>query len=71
MRRHGPIEYEVFLIGVDETRCEGCRLCADICTTDVFEMRSGQAVPVRPENCLGCKGCVEVCPTQAVSLTEI
>lgn len=38
MRRRGPIEYEIYLIGVDPALCVGCGKCFDICPTDVFEM---------------------------------
>ncbi len=71
MRRPGPIEYEVYLIGVDADRCQGCGECIRICSTDVFVMQGELAACVRPENCLGCQGCVEVCPTQAITLTVI
>jgi NAD-dependent dihydropyrimidine dehydrogenase PreA subunit len=71
MRRRGPVEYEVYLIGVDSARCDGCGECALICPTDVFEMRGDRSHPVRPENCLNCGGCVGVCPTCAVTVVEI
>ena len=34
MRRHGPIEYEIYMIGIDEPLCVGCGKCFDICPTD-------------------------------------
>ncbi|MCZ7663877.1 MAG: ferredoxin family protein [Thermoleophilia bacterium] len=71
MRRHGPVEYEVFLIGVDQARCVGCAECVTICSTGVFEMQGGTAYPVRPESCLNCQGCTGICPTQAITITEI
>ncbi len=38
MRRQGPIEYEIYLVGIDEALCVGCGKCFDICPTNVFEM---------------------------------
>lgn len=71
MRRPGPIEYEVYLIGVDEDKCEACGQCVFICPTEVWEMKGGVAVATKPESCLGCMGCVGVCPVSAITITEI
>lgn len=77
MRRHGPIEYEIYLIDIDRDLCVGCGACDGICPTDVFELvaRSDHeerlAVVERSENCLNCQGCVGVCPTTAITITEI
>jgi NAD-dependent dihydropyrimidine dehydrogenase PreA subunit len=71
MRRPGPVEFEVYLIGVDAEKCESCGQCLDICPTGVFEMQEGRAVPIKPENCLYCRGCEGICPTLAITITEI
>jgi ferredoxin len=71
MRRPGPVEYDVYLIGVDPALCDGCGACARICSVDVFVQEDGCAAALRPENCLGCQGCVEVCPSGAITLTVI
>lgn len=71
MRRPGPVEYEIYLINVDQKLCDGCRKCVDICSVDVFEMRRGPAEAVRPENCLNCGGCLGVCGPGAITITEI
>jgi NAD-dependent dihydropyrimidine dehydrogenase PreA subunit len=71
MRRPGPVEFEVYLIGVDAEACESCGRCVEICPTGVFEMQEGRAVPIKPENCLYCRGCEGICPTLAITITEI
>jgi ferredoxin len=78
MRRPGPVEYEVYLIGIDKGLCEGCGRCAHICPVDVYQLQKDPADPSRswpsvprPENCLNCGGCVGICPTQAITITEI
>ncbi len=48
MRRPGPTEYEVYLIGVDAEKCEACGECVFICPTSVWELREGLAVAVKP-----------------------
>ena len=71
MRRPGPKEYEVYLIGIDSALCEACGECVLICPTEVYDLVDGVAVAVKPENCLGCMGCVGVCPVSAITITEI
>jgi len=71
LRRPGPVEYEVYLIGVDADACESCGLCIGICSVDVFDLVADKPVPARPENCLGCRGCVDGCPVGAITLVEI
>jgi NAD-dependent dihydropyrimidine dehydrogenase PreA subunit len=63
-------DFEVYLVHVEEDKCEGCGECLEVCQGDVFEV-SGKAYPVRPENCLGCQTCVAVCKAHAIILTEI
>ena len=53
-------------ISVDENACVGCGLCVKDCPMDVFELKEGVSVPVRPENCMGCLSCHEICPAQAL-----
>jgi NAD-dependent dihydropyrimidine dehydrogenase PreA subunit len=71
LRRPGPKEYEVYLIGIDATLCEACGECSFICPTEVYELAEGVVVAAKPENCLGCMGCVGVCPVSAITITEI
>jgi len=49
MRRHGPIEYEIYMIGIDEALCVGCGKCFDICPTDVFQMVQRPEGSPRPD----------------------
>jgi MinD superfamily P-loop ATPase len=49
---------------VDETKCIGCRKCADICQYHAIAVLK-KAI-VFPELCHGCGGCVLVCPASAI-----
>ncbi len=62
--------WEVYLIHVDQDRCDGCEECIKFCPVEVFDF-STKAIPARPQNCLGCGTCVAVCKSKAIILTEI
>ncbi|MCF8068658.1 MAG: 4Fe-4S binding protein [Desulfobacterales bacterium] len=55
---------------VDQSKCEGCEECVDVCPVEVFEMVDGKSSPVNAEECLGCESCVEVCEPNAIVIEE-
>jgi len=63
-------DYEVYLVHVDNDRCDGCEECLKFCPCDVFDFFQ-KAIPARPQNCLGCRTCEAVCKSKAVIITEI
>ena len=54
-----------FVPVIDETRCNGCRKCADLCEFNALAV-IGEKVLVFPELCHSCEGCQMICPEQAV-----
>jgi heterodisulfide reductase subunit A len=52
---------------VDEQRCSGCGLCAEICSYGAITMKNRIAV-VNEMDCRGCGACAAICPSSAVSL---
>ncbi|MBD3322004.1 MAG: P-loop NTPase, partial [Chitinivibrionales bacterium] len=50
---------------VDESRCSGCGLCAQICQYSAI-IYLARKVVVFPELCHACGGCMRVCPEQAI-----
>jgi len=50
---------------IDETRCNGCKKCAEICRFRALTVVAGKVL-VFPELCHSCGGCMEVCPEGAV-----
>lgn len=50
---------------VDESRCDRCRACSDICQFKAISVL-GEVVMVFPEMCHGCGACREVCPRDAI-----
>ncbi|MDP3542207.1 MAG: carbamoyltransferase C-terminal domain-containing protein [Elusimicrobiota bacterium] len=50
---------------VDDARCDGCGICAEICPTRSLEGK-GVFAPGGAERCLSCFDCVEACPQDAL-----
>ena len=51
---------------VDQRRCTGCGLCAELCPTRAVELRAGKAAIVRPADCTFCEVCESYCPEGAI-----
>ncbi len=51
---------------IDESLCNGCRKCAEICRFNALTV-VGKKVIVFPELCHSCEGCIAVCPEEAVT----
>jgi len=59
-----------FSVCLDKDACNGCEDCLETCTSGVFEMRNGKAVPAHADECIGCESCVEICEQNAITVTE-
>jgi tetrahydromethanopterin S-methyltransferase subunit A len=61
-------------VKVDEDKCSGCRICADVCPQRIYEFRTVAkrvfAVPLRQEKCSRCRACEEKCPQGAIEIIE-
>ncbi len=58
----------LFLAEVDEERCNGDRICENVCPTAAIRMINKKA-RVDQDRCLACLKCVDACPELAVTLT--
>jgi len=58
------------IIKIDETKCDGCGLCAHACREDAIEIINGKAKLVRDDYCDGLGNCLPACPTGAISIIE-
>ncbi len=65
------VDYEVYIVYVDDLNCDGCKACLEMCPCDVFHFLIKVAVPVNSKCCLGCRTCEAVCKSRAVMVTEI
>jgi NAD-dependent dihydropyrimidine dehydrogenase PreA subunit len=59
-----------YVVKVDNGICTGDGNCKDACPVDVYEIKSGLAVPVNAAECIGCETCVEACEVGAITVVE-
>ena len=53
---------------IDETRCTGCSICANVCPQGAI--RVNDIARVDAALCTGCGVCVRECPSRAISLVK-
>lgn len=58
------------IIKIDESKCNGCGLCATACHEGAIGMQNGKAKLLRDDYCDGLGDCLPVCPTNAISFEE-
>ena len=54
---------------VDESMCDGCRICIDFCKFNALAL-IGNKIRVFEEICHSCGGCLLVCPQKAIREKE-
>jgi Fe-S-cluster-containing hydrogenase component 2 len=60
----------VAMLYVDDNRCLGCGICADVCPRGAIALRDGRA-SINQELCDQCEACAGACPQGAIlSVTE-
>ena len=58
------------IIRIDESKCNGCGLCASACHEGAIGMVDGKAKLLREDYCDGLGDCLPACPTNAISFEE-
>ena len=58
------------IIHIDESRCNGCGLCAAACHEGAIEMVDGKARLTREDYCDGLGDCLPACPAGAITFEE-
>lgn len=61
------VEISMVRAVVDEQRCSGCGLCAEICSYSAITMKN-RVASVNEMDCRGCGACAAICPSSAVTL---
>ena len=55
------------IIRIDESKCNGCGLCAEACHEGAIGMVDGKARLLREDYCDGLGDCLPACPMGAIS----
>ncbi|HOW59248.1 MAG TPA: 4Fe-4S binding protein [Candidatus Omnitrophota bacterium] len=57
------------MIRIEETLCDGCGICKEICPVDGVRVINGKAVANL--KCMDCGTCISSCPPQAISANKV
>lgn len=58
------------IIQIDETKCNGCGICANACHEGAIGIIDGKAKLLRDDYCDGLGDCLPTCPTEAIHFIE-
>lgn len=58
------------IIKIDESKCNGCGLCAAACHEGAIDMVDGKAKLMREDYCDGLGDCLPACPANAITFEE-
>jgi NAD-dependent dihydropyrimidine dehydrogenase PreA subunit len=60
-------------IKIDYALCEGCKMCYEVCPTDVFGLDDANRLPTvdYPEECWYCGACILDCPAEGALHLEL
>ncbi len=59
-------------IEIREQACRGCRMCVDVCPTQVFDFDEAASVATLREvqDCIACLSCAYLCPSGALTHSD-
>jgi NAD-dependent dihydropyrimidine dehydrogenase PreA subunit len=60
---------EVVTLSYDETKCDGCRRCTEVCPHAVFVMHGKIAQLTDKNKCIECGACQNNCESEAITVT--
>ncbi len=60
---------EVVTLSYDETKCDGCRRCTEVCPHAVFVMNGKTALLTDRNKCIECGACQNNCESEAITVT--
>jgi len=61
----------MFIVSVDEERCDGCNSCIAGCPSHILGFNGKVFIKGNAAECMGCQSCVLVCACRAITVMEI
>lgn len=58
------------IISIDESKCNGCGICADACHEGAIVIENGKAKLLRDDYCDGLGDCLPACPKGAITFVQ-
>lgn len=55
-------------LALDATRCNGCRMCLEVCPHNVFQIKNNKAVITNRDKCMECGACQNNCAQNALTV---
>ncbi|MEI6434597.1 MAG: mercury methylation ferredoxin HgcB [Bacteroidota bacterium] len=59
---------DVVTLKLDESKCNGCRMCIVVCPHNVFIVENRKATIAYKDLCMECGACEKNCPENAISV---
>jgi len=56
----------VTTLSLDQTKCNGCRMCEKVCPHGVFAIENKKALIIDRDACMECGACAMNCPEEAL-----
>jgi NAD-dependent dihydropyrimidine dehydrogenase PreA subunit len=58
----------VVTLRLDIEKCNGCRMCMEVCPHNVFAIQNKRAVIIDRDACMECGACSRNCPMSAITV---
>jgi NAD-dependent dihydropyrimidine dehydrogenase PreA subunit len=59
---------DVVTLELDPLKCNGCRMCINVCPHNVFSIVNKKAVIINKDSCMECGACEKNCPENAINV---
>jgi len=57
-------------LAIDESKCTGCGICAEVCPHSVLSITKGKATILERHRCMECGACAMNCPFAAIAVDK-